>query len=52
MNKVCVNCETKLRPVKGGYTCPKCHSLYSIGMEMIWDATHKHKRKEDGNKEV
>jgi Zn finger protein HypA/HybF involved in hydrogenase expression len=49
---LCLNCETAVAKVKGGYSCPKCHSLYTIAMEMIWDATSKHKGRKDGTKKV
>jgi uncharacterized Zn finger protein (UPF0148 family) len=42
-SKTCTNCETPLVQIKGGYHCPNCHSLYTKEMEMIWDATAKHR---------
>ena len=54
MDLVCLNCNTALMKIKGGYSCPQCHSLYTPDMKLIWDATSKHKnqRRGNGNKEV
>jgi Zn finger protein HypA/HybF involved in hydrogenase expression len=40
---LCLNCETELVHIKGGYHCPNCHSLFTIDMKIIWDATKKHR---------
>ena len=54
LRPLCLNCETEVAKVKGGFACPKCHSLFTVYMGMIWDATAKHKnqRRGNGNKEM
>ena len=52
MDLVCLNCNTVLMKIKGGYSYPQCHSLYTADMKLIWDATAKHKGRKDGNKEM
>ena len=49
MDVKCERCQSVLNPVRGGYSCPKCHSLYSINLRMIWDGIKKEEAKRHGD---
>jgi len=41
LKPLCKVCQSVLVGMRGGYCCPKCHSLYTIMVELVWNGDTK-----------